>query len=182
MSGDLAFFVSSLVVLVDCCEWVCNRRARVVNARVRNLVCDCYDISLWCVHSLMFCFSHVVLGISWDRRLFVPRRYGSMIRCCLSFWFALRGVCWHLSLADTCGIRGIRLFFWGGGGVPPTVEEQGSVPYIRQNCSLFLFWSAWDQGSRWALPAANCISRFSLGGVGPGGIRAAWDQGAESEH
>ena len=116
LSGDLAFFVSSLVVLVDCCEWVCNRRARVVNARVRNLVCDCYDISLWCVHSLMFCFSHVVLGISWDRRLFVPRRYGSMIRCCLSFWFALRGVCWHLSLADTCGIRGIRLFFWGGGG------------------------------------------------------------------
>ena len=39
----------------------------------------------------------------------------------------------------------------------------------------------WDQGSRWALPVANCISRFSLKSAGPGGIRSAWDQGAKRE-
>ena len=37
------------------------------------------------------------------------------------------------------------------------------------------------QGAWWALPAANYMSRVSLEGSGPGGIRLAWDRGANRE-
>lgn len=39
----------------------------------------------------------------------------------------------------------------------------------------------WDEGAWWTLLAANNTSRVRLEGLGPGGIRSAWNQGAKLE-